>query len=86
MNNKSKKPALPVLKTDEAAEKFVDEADLTQYDLSGGRSVRFEFEAKTKQINMRMPENLINAVKKKAKLRGIPYQKFIRETLEHALK
>ncbi|MCP3701872.1 MAG: hypothetical protein GY954_02950, partial [Alteromonas sp.] len=37
------------------------------------------------QINMRMPENLIEAVKAKAKLRGIPYQRFIRETLEKAL-
>ena len=85
MNNKTKNKPLPVLKTDADAEKFVTEADLAEFDLSGGRKVRFEFEAKSKQINIRMPESLISAVKKKAKLRGIPYQKFIRETLERAL-
>ncbi len=83
MNNKIKKP-LPTFKTDAEAEKFIEEADLSEYDLSGDR-MRFEFEKKTKQVNMRMPENLIKAVKAKAKLRGIPYQRFIRETLEKAL-
>ncbi len=84
MNDKTKKP-LPTFKSDAEAEKFVEEADLTEYDLSKGHGMRFEFEEKNKQINMRMPENLIEAVKAKAKLRGIPYQRFIRETLEKAL-
>ena len=34
---------------------------------------------------MRLPEQLLEAVKKRAKLRGIPYQRFIRETLEKAI-
>ncbi len=41
-----KKP-LPRLETDEEAEKFVAEADLTDYDLSGLRMVQFEFEPKS---------------------------------------
>ncbi|NIQ95951.1 MAG: hypothetical protein GWN87_18430 [Desulfuromonadales bacterium] len=78
---KTLKP-LPRFKSDEEAERFVDDADLTDYDLSDGRSVRFEFEKKTARINMRMPEGLFRAIKKRAAERGIPYQRFIRETLE----
>ena len=40
-----KKP-LPVLTSDADAERFVDEADLTHYDLSGLVPARFEFEPK----------------------------------------
>ena len=43
-----KKP-LPELKTDEEAERFVAEADLTEYDLSGMRLVRFEFQPKSER-------------------------------------
>ncbi len=84
MNRTTKKPPLPRFETDEEAEKFINEADLSQYDLSG-KAVRFEFEEKTKQINMRMSENLIDAIKKAAKSRGMPYQRFIREAVEKAL-
>lgn len=52
-----KKP-LPALQTDEDAEAFVAEADLTQYDLSGLKPVSFEFQPKDKRITMRLPETL----------------------------
>ena len=48
--------------------------------------MQFEFEAKSAQINMRMPEGLVKAIKAKAAARGIPYQRFIRETLEKSLQ
>ena len=41
--NDGRAKPLPQFKTDEDAERFVDEADLTEYDLSRGRMVRFEF-------------------------------------------
>jgi predicted DNA binding CopG/RHH family protein len=81
-DKKRKLKPLPTFRTDEEAERFVDEADLTEYDLSGGKPARFEFEKKTARINMRMPEGLLQAVKARAAKRGIPYQRFIRETLE----
>jgi len=59
---------------------------LSEYDLSKGRPVRFEFERKTAQVNLRMPEGLLESVKRRAKRRGIPYQRFIREKLERALQ
>lgn len=84
-SRKALKP-LPRLKSDTAAERFVDLADLTQYDLSGFKPAQFEFEKKDTQVNLRMPEGLLKAVKERAKRRGIPYQRFIRETLERALR
>ena len=86
MNNKEKLPVPPALKTDEAAESFVDQADLTHYDLSRFRPMNFEFEKKTARVNMRLPESLLRAVQAKARTRGIPYQRLIREAIERALE
>lgn len=85
MNDKSRLKPLPELSSDEDAERFVEEANLTEYDLSGFSPMRFEFEKKAARINMRLPESLLAAVKWRAKARGIPYQRFIREAVEKAL-
>lgn len=82
----NKKQPLPRLDSDDSAANFVEDADLSEYDLSGGQPLAFEFEKKTTQINMRMPQKLVDAIKAKARARGIPYQRFIRETLERALR
>lgn len=75
----------PVLRSDEEAERFVEEADLTEYDFSEMVPVRFEFEPKTAQINMRVPQSLLDALKERAKRRGIPYTRFIREMMEREI-
>lgn len=75
----------PRFETDEEAERFVDEADLSEYDFSGFKPMRFEIKRKDKQINIRMPEDMLDAVKARAKERDIPYQRFIREAIEQAL-
>ena len=79
-----KKP-LPQLKTDEEAERFVAESDLTEYDLSQMRLVRFEFQPKSERVNMRLPKSLLDAVKAAAAEAGMPYQRFIRQALEAAV-
>ena len=79
------KKRIPAFKSDKEAESFVETADLTEYDLSGAKPTRFEFERKDARVNMRMPEPLLKAVKSRAKSRGIPYQRFIREALEQAV-
>jgi predicted DNA binding CopG/RHH family protein len=76
---------IPTFKSDEEAEAFVDTADLTEYDLSGAKPVRFEFQKKDARVNMRLPELLLKAIKDRAKARSIPYQRFIREALEQAV-
>lgn len=76
---------LPRLESDEEAERFVEEADLTEYDLSRFKPVPIEFERSTSEVRLRLPRDLLEAVKAKARAQGIPYQRFIRDTLEHAL-
>lgn len=66
MNDNDKRKPLPRLTTDEEAERFVDEADLSEYDLSGFKPMQFEFEKKSARVNMRLPEPLLDAVKAKA--------------------
>ncbi|MEJ2378211.1 MAG: CopG family antitoxin, partial [Pseudolabrys sp.] len=66
---KRKKPKLkklPALKSDEAAERFVATADLSQYNLSGMVPVRFEFKPKTERVNMRFSKALLETVKARA--------------------
>lgn len=46
----------------------------------------FEFAPKNKVINLRVSEGLFAAIKKMAKARGIPYQRYIREILERSIK
>ena len=75
----------PVLRSDEEAERFVEEADLTEYDFSEMVPMRFEFEPKAAQINMRVPQSLLDALKERAKRRGIPYTRFIRELMEREI-
>jgi predicted DNA binding CopG/RHH family protein len=78
---KSLKP-IPQLESDEAAERFVDEADLSEYDLSGFKPTHFEFEKKDSIVNLRVSSGLLATVKARAAERGIPYQRLIREGME----
>ncbi len=85
---KHKKPRLkklPVLKSDEAAERFVTTADLSKYDLSAMVPVRFEFKPKTERVNMRLSKDLLKSVKARAAREGVSYQRYIRLTLEKAI-
>jgi predicted DNA binding CopG/RHH family protein len=76
---------LPVLKTDEEAERFVDTADLSDYDLSEMVPVRFEWRPKTERVNMRLSSELLQSVKARAAREGVSYQRYIRLTLEKAV-
>ncbi len=80
------KKTIPTFNSDEEAEDFVATADLSEYDLSGGQVVRFEMKAKDSSVNLRLPKELLEAVRGRAKLAGIPYQRFIRMALERALE
>jgi predicted DNA binding CopG/RHH family protein len=80
------KEKLPKLRTDKEAEAFVAKSDLTDYDLSAMRMVRFEFQPKSERVNMRLPRPLLDAVKATAAEAGVPYQRFIRQALEIAVQ
>ena len=79
---KAKTKPLPSLRSDAAAEEFVATADLSQYDLSGFKPMRFEIEPKAAALNMRLPAALLDAVKARAKAKGIPYTRYVRMLLE----
>ncbi len=79
------KKKIPSFKSDRAAAEFVDKADLSQYDLSGARLVRFEIKRKDKSINLRLSEELYDAVRERAAQAGLPYQRYIRLALEQAV-
>jgi predicted DNA binding CopG/RHH family protein len=79
-----KKKKVPRLKTAKQAEAFLTQ-DLSDLDFSQFKPAQFEFAKKDEQINMRVPRPLLAALKARAKARGIPYTRFIRETLERAM-
>ncbi|MCQ9328517.1 BrnA antitoxin family protein [Pelistega suis] len=76
---------LPPLESDELAEKFVEIADLSEYDLSDFQPMIFEFAEKDTAINLRVPSALLSALKQKAQLKGIPYTRYIRLLIEQDL-
>ncbi len=79
------KKKIPSLTTNGQAAQFVATADLSEYDLSDFKPVTFEFQNKAAQLNMRVPEPLLDAVKQRAKAQGIPYTRFIRQLMEEAV-
>lgn len=72
---------VPHFKTDEEAEAFLMQ-DLSDLDFSQFKRRHFEFEKKEAQVNMRVPQPLLDAVKDRAKAQGIPYTRYIRMLME----
>lgn len=66
-------------------ERFVETADLSEYDFSGFKPPQLEFERKDARLNMHLPGPLLDALKERARQRGIPYQPLILEALERTL-
>jgi predicted DNA binding CopG/RHH family protein len=75
----------PALRSDEEAERFVAEADLTEYDFSKMVPVSFELRRKDRSVSLRLPEALLEVVKRAAARQGIPYQRFMRQAIERAV-
>lgn len=71
---KTKSRSMPSLHSDAAA--------LPQDDLSCFKPMHFEIEPKSAALNMRLPIALLDALKNKAKARGIPYTRYVRMLLE----
>jgi len=78
------KKKVPRLKTNRQAEAFPAQ-DLSGLGFSQFKPGKFEFKKKDDQINTRVPKPPLAAVKARARARGIPYTRFIRETLERAI-
>lgn len=87
MKKKSKNTGkkIPKFKSDSEAAAFLEQ-DLSDLDFSQFKKVSFELHPKTCKVNMRFPEPLLEAVKRKAERKGISYQKYIRHVLEQSLR
>jgi len=72
---------VPLFESDQEAEAFLDQ-DLSDLDFSQFKPMHFELEPKTASLNMRLPAALLDAVKARAKARGIPYTRYVRMLLE----
>jgi len=73
---------VPEFKSDAEAEAFLEQ-DLSDLDFSQFKPVRFEIAMKESVLNMRMPTALLDAIKAKAKDKGIPYSRYIRMVMEY---
>ncbi|BDA83287.1 hypothetical protein Sa4125_08290 [Aureimonas sp. SA4125] len=71
---------LPEFASDEEAERFVDEADLTEYDLSGFHPVRL---IETAPVDL--PRTLVDRLGERAAVAGISRDRYIASLLEEHL-
>jgi len=69
--------------TDKEAEDFLAR-DLSDLDFDQFKP-NWERQPKTARINMRVPQELVDALKAKAKERGVPYQRLVREAIERVV-
>jgi len=76
---------VPEFKTDAEAEAFLEQ-DLSDLDFKQFKPMRLEVAKKEASLNMRLPSALMNAVRAKAKAKGIPYARYVRMTLEADLR
>jgi len=91
MAKKALKP-FPKFASDEEAERFLEQADLGEYELIAGGIPADEWFArldalyKDARVNLRLPRAMVEAYKQKAKEQRIPYQRLMRLELQKALK
>ena len=84
MSKPSRPTSVPKMTTDEEAETFLMQ-DLSALDFSKFKPMPFEFEKKEAQVNMRVPQSLLDSVKDRAKAHGVPYTRYIRMLMERDL-
>lgn len=72
---------VPQLRSDDEAEAFLAQ-DLSDLDFNQFKPAQFEFAKKEAQLNMRLPQPLLDAVKERARTQGMPYTRYIRLLLE----
>lgn len=81
------KMPLPPLRSDQEAERFVDEADLSEYDLSGARLMRFHFtDQPRRDLRLSLTEAVVERAKKAAEARSEPLDRFLEDIIERALE
>jgi len=75
----------PDLKSDDEAEAWLQGADLTEYDLTDMKKVRFELARKDASISLRLPAALLASLRAEAAKANMPTQRLIRMLIEAQL-
>ena len=84
-----KKPlVLPKFKDEDEERDFWDKIDITEYfEAEDAKRVIFPNLKRTNRaISIRLPEPLIEEAKAKAEKLDVPYQKLMREVLQHGIR
>jgi predicted DNA binding CopG/RHH family protein len=85
MNNpKQLKPMLHHY-SDEEADRFLEEENLGDYDLSGFKPTHFEFAKKEARLELRLPSEQLVALKAEAQKMGIPHTRLVRQFITEGL-
>jgi predicted DNA binding CopG/RHH family protein len=74
--------AMPSLRSAAAAEACVATADRSADDLSGFKPMRFDRQAQSAAVHLRLPAPLLEALQIKATSKGVPYTRSVRMWLE----
>ncbi len=79
---------IPTFKDENEEREFWENNDITEYvDLSNAKKVRFpNLKKTTKSISIRLPVDMIDALKVKANSMDVPYQSLIKMILNEGLK
>ena len=79
---------IPTFKDESEEREFWENNDITEYiDLSNAKRVRFpNLKKTTKSISIRLPVDMIDALKVKANSMDVPYQSLIKMILSEGLK
>jgi len=73
------------LKSDDEADAWLQGADLTEYDLTEMKKVRFELARKDASISLRLPAALLATLRAQAANANMPTQRLIRMLIEAQL-
>ena len=76
---------VPEFKSDAEAEAFLDQ-DLSDLDFEQFKPMRFEIAQKDAVLTLRIPSPLLEAVRAKARAKGVPYARYVRMLLEADLQ
>lgn len=80
--------AFPVFETDEDAERFVDEADLSEYDLSGFRPMEDVLPFLSEgliTVSLKVSPPMMEAIRTRADAEGVSYDMYIQRAILDAL-
>tara|TARA_R110002020_G_scaffold78672_3_gene197689 strand:+ start:262 stop:522 length:261 start_codon:yes stop_codon:yes gene_type:complete len=83
--SKTKLKPMPHFATDEEAERFVDEADLSEYDLSGFKPMKISQDNPNSVYSLRMPSELFYRIDRRASELNISIDEYLLSLVKNDL-